>query len=239
MKKKSFTLIELLVVVAIIAVLISILLPAIGKAKEMARRTRCGNMQRQWGMAYNMYAMANNDRMPNAALSSWLIHPYDADRRPNFKNQMRPYMKMQEWWACTEFINRWSCPYDIHGAGRMRNSGYVWFVGDYWWEDSAFWNMYLGYYYFHRQPYKNASGVYVTKAASLSDEPNWLLMSCPCPGHPAYWGERAHTDGFNLVGGFFLFLDGHAEWFNIKDLILYPYLRDSIWIPKTAKTIAD
>ncbi len=53
--KKSFTLIELLVVVAIIAVLVAILLPAIGKAREASRRVVCQSNLRQIGIAYGFY----------------------------------------------------------------------------------------------------------------------------------------------------------------------------------------
>jgi prepilin-type N-terminal cleavage/methylation domain-containing protein len=63
-KRKSFTLIELLVVVAIIAVLVSILLPGLNKAREAARRTRCMANQRQIGMAFHSYAQDNYDFGP-------------------------------------------------------------------------------------------------------------------------------------------------------------------------------
>jgi len=60
----GFTLIELLVVVAIIALLISMLMPALSGARESARRTVCGTNLRQLGIAYNVYANENTSHVP-------------------------------------------------------------------------------------------------------------------------------------------------------------------------------
>ena len=53
--KHAFTLIELLVVIAIIAMLLAILMPALGKAKEMARSVVCLSNLKQWNLCFKMY----------------------------------------------------------------------------------------------------------------------------------------------------------------------------------------
>jgi prepilin-type N-terminal cleavage/methylation domain-containing protein len=63
-KSKGFTLVELLVVIGIIAVLISILLPALNKAREQARRTQCLSNLKQVHALFMMYANQNRDQVP-------------------------------------------------------------------------------------------------------------------------------------------------------------------------------
>lgn len=64
MKTKGFTLVELLVVIGIIGILSSMLLPALSRAREAARRASCQNNLRQMGLVYKMYANESNGMFP-------------------------------------------------------------------------------------------------------------------------------------------------------------------------------
>ena len=63
-KHKAFTLIELLVVISIIALLVSILLPALNRAREAARRTVCSSNLKNLGQGIFIYANSHNDSLP-------------------------------------------------------------------------------------------------------------------------------------------------------------------------------
>ncbi len=88
-RRKGFTLVELLVVIGIIALLVSILLPALGRAREQARQIKCLSNVRQLGMAMLMYVNENRGQYPFHADGGGMHNEdwiwWQAVRQPDFK----------------------------------------------------------------------------------------------------------------------------------------------------------
>jgi prepilin-type N-terminal cleavage/methylation domain-containing protein/prepilin-type processing-associated H-X9-DG protein len=117
-RKKGFTLIELLVVISIIALLVSILLPALSSAREQARITVCAAHIRGLGNGVLLYASDNKDSLPNLALAktntittkgSPIVYWMDSESVSN-------------WYSYYELPN-WAAEAQANGLGRLYLNG--------------------------------------------------------------------------------------------------------------------
>jgi prepilin-type N-terminal cleavage/methylation domain-containing protein/prepilin-type processing-associated H-X9-DG protein len=88
-KNKGFTLVELLVVIGIIALLISILLPALNSARRQANQVKCLSALRQIGLAFQLYGAEHNQHWPIARLET------TAGVQAEWTNYLVPYLNQQ------------------------------------------------------------------------------------------------------------------------------------------------
>jgi prepilin-type N-terminal cleavage/methylation domain-containing protein len=158
--RAGFTLIELLVVVAIIAVLVAMLLPALGQARQNAKRVVCGNNLHQLGMAITQYAQENHSQYP---VGTWFVRPYTQDASSKFTldRVLKPYTSTLEVFFCP--LQDTSVAKGVHDWA-MAN-------GDLCWPGLGMVDV-LTYYYLANYPFPYGD-VYRTQTPAIED---WSLF---------------------------------------------------------------
>jgi prepilin-type processing-associated H-X9-DG protein len=203
--------------------LVSVLLPSLHRARTLAKRLLCTVHLRDWGQLFVIYGNDWSGELPPHTCLGWPVfvnalgHPaHGAPISVWFINAMHHYGNYrhgQESYVCPVVAERDPPPYDIHGDGRDRHAGAVHWLGDIWWNQPTYWNYNVLYCFYQRQgadfPTKCEDDGAMLLAGDMTSTLEW---------------KRAHLgpDG-GMEGGNFLFLDGHAEWYDLRrlgDLVL-------------------
>ncbi len=223
---RAFTLIELLVVISIISVLIAILLPALGKAREQARRTACSANVHSFLVAVHVYAQDFQDAPPAAA-----AYYSDGDAyygRYVFNNVVRYAMATQYQLANAK---TWICP---SGMDPVRHKLWGSYGQNYVTLDGTSYSNNLSqtsYGYLIGLGFNSVNN-YGPTQDNLTDSKVEKLSLARRPSQRIAWWDAIVPDGVgktplvtwyasannhftgNLVpeGGNYGFVDGHAEW---------------------------
>lgn len=207
--KACFTLIELLVVVTIISVLIALLLPALSRARESAKRVVCASQLRSHGTVFNMYANSNNGWFPGA----------DLYYHPSVPNYAWPFILGVKYLNPFETLNgvtrtMYYCPSATDRY--IRNADENWIF-----PDTNFRR--VGYSFFcNIKPTSAPSEIIPTKVDR--SEPDWVLGADVIDLSDIDI-LISHRDGTGKpAGGNILHVDNSVKWKNWADYNMKRYL---------------
>ncbi len=199
---RAFTLIELLVVIAIIAILASMLLPALARAKTKANTARCLSNLRQIGLTLMMYTNDNNEKFPYSG-RDWPQMPFI-----DLLKLFNPYLS-------TNSYGFYKCPGDKGKAWNIEWTIKNGSSSGIRTNDLLFPNSYYYYHQFYHDDTQSPK-LTVRSTAEVVSPSKKAVISCFAEPENGNLGDRnlAHgKDGLPL-----LFVDGHCEFAKYKKL---------------------
>jgi prepilin-type N-terminal cleavage/methylation domain-containing protein len=211
LRRRGFTLIELLVVIAIIAILASLLLPALAKAKARAKKVACASNLRQICTAAQIYATDVSDLVPPASLNSYPVQINNGDAAFTAWRSLSVPVDPTNGSSC------WACPTRPgfpKWAGSQVVIGYQYYGGITNWNNTVD-NQPSG------SPVKTTDSdpgwMLIGDLVAQPDGQNWNAPSTDTQASASGWSFLpAHKDigggGAWPAGGNEGFMDGSVEW---------------------------
>jgi len=216
LRSKCFTLIELLVVIAIIAVLVAVLLPALARSREQARRAICAANLRTMGIGVSIYGNDHNGAYPKRWVRThlgqglwylvYIVRHWETleANRPEGTGLIRDYLKNSRVMYCPSFpIESTSEPVD--GSGWANKVSYfVWSWSDWSWEIDEH----------HSMVGRTASGANSDPWTFIaSDRVSFYYTSWLTSNHPL--GSSMST--LDCEGGNVLYNDLSVKWCDVSE----------------------